>query len=193
MEQARGGRGKEHCYQVSSDGEGGGGGTTQGGTARRTVQTRALIGAAPNWRDWQRRRRGLPQGGRGGKERRGRQRRGGCRKSERESYLGTRWPAGATPVNPPPRPPKRRERRAAMGKGRQTEGGLEAGRKIRPGKTRECGATTGDARPPEWPMIPPEWGAKRGGARPTEWRKTHGIPAREWERGSSCHRSPTPP
>ena len=41
-------------------------------------------------------------------------------------------------------------------------------------KPRECGATTGAARPPEWPISPLEWGVRRGSARPPEWQKTPG-------------------
>ena len=108
---------------------------------------------------------------------------------ERETHTATAWgtqesgagelhgearAGGRTPGNPPPRPPTRRERGAAMVRGRRKGGDKEAGGKHVPEKPRECGATTGAARPPEW-------------------RKNHRVLAREWAEESSCHRATTPP
>ena len=107
--------------------------------------------------------------------------------------MGMRRPAGVTPGKPPPRPLLRQGRGASMGQGRRKGGKREPGGKIRVAKPRECRATTGAARPPEWPMSPPEWGVRRGGARPPEWWKIHGGPATEWAGESSCHKTPTPP
>ena len=135
----------------------------------------------------------MTAGGQGRKERRGRQRRGGCRKMERGGYLGTQWPAGATPVMNPLRPLTRREWVAAIGRGWKTGGGLEAGGTTRTANPWDCRATTGAALPPKWPTSPPELGTRRGVARPPEWQKTHEGPAREWEGESSHHRASTPP
>ena len=106
--------------------------------------------------------------------------------------MGKCRPVGVTPGKPPPRPPTRPERGAAMGRGRQKGGDREASDKIRPAKTRECGAMKGAMRPPEWPTSLLEWGKRRGAARPPEWRKNHWGPAIEWAGESSRHRAPTP-
>ena len=146
----------------------------RGGTARRGATTRARGGAARArriQRNWRRRRKQQPLGGQGGGGRRGRQRRETRKKVERERYRENRGLAGATPGNPPLRSPTRRKRGAAIGRGRRKGRKRETGGKIRPEKTWECGATTRDARPLEWPMSPPKWSTRRGPARPPEWQK----------------------
>ena len=94
--------------------------------------------------------------------------------------MGMRGPTRATPVKPPLQPPTRRESGAAMGQGRRKGGDKDVSKKNVPAKPQECGATTGAARPLEWPTSPPEWGTRRGRARPPEWRKTHRGTSREW-------------
>ena len=77
-------------------------------------------------------------------------------KLSREICMGIRGSEGETPGKPPPRPQTRRERGDAMGRGWHKGGDKEVGGKNVPVKPWECEATTGAARPPEWPTIPPE-------------------------------------
>ena len=58
-----------------------------------------------------------------------------------------RGPAGATLGNPPPRPPTRRERRAAMGQGRSKGGETEAGGKYERQNLGSVGHSGGLATP----------------------------------------------
>ena len=127
---------------------------------------------------------------------------------ERETHTATAWgtqesgagelhgearAGGRTPGNPPPRPPTRRERGAAMVRGRRKGGDKEAGGKHVPEKPRECGETAGDTRPLKWPTSPPGVGYEEGGREASGVAENpqgfhHGVGG-----GSSRHMALTPP
>ena len=147
VEQVRGGRGKDmQRDQVSSDGARGEYRTSGAGQEESVDESAEWSGAELEGSATEE--EATTTGGQSGKERSGRRRCEGLRTAARESNLETRWPTGATPGKPPPQPPTRRERGAAMGRGRQTGGGLEASGKTRRANPRECGAMTGSVSPP---------------------------------------------